>query len=269
MRRSPVMPAACLGLLAAVCGLPAPPPVRAEALVIAVSPSLLVPLKVLGRTFEAAHPDVRVHLHVDNALDLRRTIAAVHNDGRHDVEAGAVHLVAPGNDELLDRLEQRYYILPGTRRVYAVTRLVLVVPESLVDAPESLEQVARTPNMRLAVSDPQNTNLGWQTRRVLQALGVLPALEGRIDVAADAEAVLDHLLRGQADVGVLFSSDAAREGERVRISGVVRHPAVAPVSHSVAMDRFCPNRRLCLEFLEFTQSSDAQAAIRQLGYELK
>jgi len=269
MRQLPVILSMCLGLPAAVCGLPVTPSAGAEALVIAVSPSLLVPVEALGRAFEAAHPNVRVHLHVDNALDLRRTIAAVHNDGRHGVSAGAVHLVAPGDDELLDRLEQRYYVLPGTRRVYAVTRLALVVPESLADAPESLEQVARTPNIRLAVADPQDTDLGWQTRQVLLALGVLAALEGRIDVAADADAVLDHVLKGQADVGVLFSSDAAREGERIRISGLVRHAAVAPVSHSVAMDRFCPNRRLCLEFLEFTQSPAGQAAIRQLGYELK
>ncbi len=238
-----------------------------EQLIIAVSPSVVEPVAALGRAFEAAHPHVRVHLHVDNALDLRRTIAAVHNDGRHGVGTGAVHLIAPGDDELLERLEQRYYVLPGTRRVYAVTRLALVVPESLADAPESLEQVARTTGVRLAVADPQETDLGWRTRQVLQALGLLPALEGRIDVAADADAVLDHVLKGQADVGLLFNSDAARQRDRVRIAGLVRHAAVAPVPHSVAMDRFCPDRRLCLEFLAFTQSTAAQAVIRQLGYE--
>lgn len=269
MKRSRATLATCLGLLAMMNGLPPPPAAGAEPLVIAVSPSLLVPLEALGRAFEAAHPNVRVQLHVDNALDLRRTVAAVHNDGRHGVGSGAVHLIAPGDDELLDRLEQRYYVLPGTRRVYAVTRLALVVPESLVEAPESLDQVARTARMRLAVADPQKTDLGWQTRRVLLALGLLPALEGRVDVAADAEAVLDHVLKGQSDVGVLFSSDAAREQERVRISGVVRHQAVVPIPHSMAMDRFCPNRRLCSEFLDFTQSPAGRAVIRQLGYELE
>lgn len=266
MRRQPARLAIAFGSMLALGAATAG---AAEQLIIAVSPSVVAPVEALGRAFETSHPNIRVRLHVDNALDLRRTIAAVHNDGRHGVGTGAVHLVAPGDDELLDRLEQRYYVLPGTRRVYAVTRLALVVPESLVEAPESVEQVARAAGMRLAVADPEETDLGWRTRRVLQALGLLQALEGRIDVAADADAVLDHVLKGRADAGLLFSSDAARERERVRISGVVRNEAIVPIPHSVAMDRFCPNRLLCQEFLDFTQSQAGQAAIRQLGYELK
>lgn len=241
-------------------------PAHAEPLVIAASPGLAAPLEALGRAFEAAHPDVQVKIYFDSGLDLRRTIAAIQNDGRHTIGNGAMHLIAPGSDELLDRLEQKYYILPETRRTYALARLVLVVPESLADAPASFEALAAA-GMRVAVADPRETELGLHTKRLLDALGLSPALQGRLDVAADSHAVVDHVLNGRADIGVLFSADAVRERERVRIAATSHHAAVPPIRHSMTMDRFCPNRRLCQEFLDFTHSVQAQAALRLLGYE--
>jgi len=241
-------------------------PAHAEPLVIAASPSLAAPLEALGRAFEAAHPDVQVRLYLDSGLDLRRTIATIQNDGRHTIGTGPIHLIAPGSDELLDRLEQKYYVLPETRRPYALARLVLVVPESLADAPASFEALA-TAGVRVAVADPRETELGLQTRQLLDRLGLSSLLQDRLDVAADARAVVDHVLNGQADVGVVFSADAVRERERVRIAATSRHAAAPPTRHSMSMDRFCPNRRLCQEFLDFMRAAPAQAALRQLGYE--
>jgi len=239
---------------------------HAEPLVIAASPSLAAPIEAIGRAFEAVHPDVQVQMYFDSGLDLRRTITAIQNDGHHTIGSGAIHLIAPGSDELLDRLEQKYYVLPETRRPYALTRLVLVVPESLADAPASFETLAAT-GVRVAVADPRETELGLQTRRLLDALGLSPLLQDHLDVAADARAVVDHILNGQADVGIVFSADAVRERERVRIAATSRHAAAPPIRHSMSMDRFCPNRRLCQAFLDFMASAPAQAALRQLGYE--
>ncbi len=241
-------------------------PAHAESLVIAASPSLAAPLEALGRAFEAVHPDVQVRLYFDSGLDLRRTVAATHNDGRHADGTGVIHLIAPGSDELLDRLEQKSYVLPETRRPYAHTRLVLVVPESLVDAPSSFEALAAS-GARVAVADPQETELGMRTKGLLDVLGLSRALQGRLDVAADARAVVDHVLNGQANVGILFSADAVRERERVRVVAISRHAAAPPISHSMTMDRFSPNRRLGRTFLDFTVTAPAQAVLRQLGYE--
>lgn len=241
-------------------------PAHAEQLVIAASPGLAIPLGAVARAFETAHPDVQVRLYLDSGLDLRRTIAAIQNDGRHAVGAGAIHLIAPGSDELLDRLEQKYYGMPETRRPYALTRLVLVVPESLADAPASFEALAAS-GARVAVADPRETELGLRTKRLLDALGLSPVLRDRLDVAADARAVLDQILNGRADAGVVFSADAVRERERVRIVATSRHALAPPITHSITMDRFCPNRRLCQEFLDFTGTAPAQSSLRQLGYE--
>jgi len=235
----------------------------AEPLVIATSPSVKAPVEALGRLFEASHPDVNVLVYVDNGLDMRRTIAAMENNltGRYALAGkGPIHLVAPGGDELIDRLQMRYYVLPGTARTYIVEQLVLVVPEQLVEAPDSFEEMGSKVK-RLAVADPERTVLGQQTQGLLRSLGY----RGQLDVATDGRGVLDHLLSGQADAGVIFGHEAVKEQERVRVVAVAGQGYQQRI-HSMAMERYCPNRSLCEQFLAFVQSPGAQKVLKSLGY---
>ena len=239
-----------------------------EPLVIATSPSVREAVEALGRQFEQTHPDVSVRLYFDSGLDLRRTIAGMENNprGQFFLGSGPLHLVAPGGDELITRLEQKYYVLPGTKRPYAEVPLVMVVPESLVEAPTSFESLAKDPSVRIAIGDPDMTTLGQRTKQLLTGLGVWGAVEHRLDEATDTRSVLDHLLNGQADVGILFGPDAAKESQRIRIVAVAERGSLPPIIHSMAMERYCPNRPLCEEFLNFIQSPEAQAILRRLGF---
>ncbi len=242
--------------------------VAAETFVIAASPSVRVPLETLARAFEAIHPDVQVYLSFERGLDLRRTIAQLENKGTIVVEHGPVHLVAPGGDELLTRLAQKQYVFPESRTLYATRPLVLIVPESLVDAPTSFESITQDARWRVAVADPVITPLGQETAACLQSLGIAQALAGRLDVALDASAVLDHVLSGEADVGILFGPDAVAERERIRVAAVAPEGHHRPHMYSMAMERSCPNRTRCAEFLSFVRSSSAKDQLRQLGYGL-
>lgn len=252
----------CVNLL--LCGGSAQ--AEREAFLIAGSPSVKEVIDRLGAGFERTHPDVHMKLYVDSGLDLRRTIAGMENSmvGQYFIGSGPIHIVAPGGDEVLTRLEQKYYVLPGTKQSYAVEQLVLVVPESLVDAAESLEALSRGP-ARLAVADPSHTRLGAQTGAMLRTLGLEASFKERLDVATDFRGVLDHVLSGQADAGILFGHEAVKAQERVRVVARLEKGYVQTV-HSMAMERYCPNRSLCEEFLGYLHSEEAQAIVREAGY---
>jgi molybdate transport system substrate-binding protein len=239
-----------------------------EQLVIATSPSMRMPVEALGRQFEKTHPEIRVRLFFDSGLDIRRTIAGMENSprGQYFIGSGPIHLVAPGGDELLTRLEQKYYVLPGTKRPYAEVPLVMIVPEALVDAPTSFEALGKDDTLRVAVGDPELTALGQSTMQLLTRLGVWGNVERRLDKASDTRSVFDHLLKGEADVGIVFGPDAVQESQRIRIVAVSERGIIPPVIHSMAMERYCPNRALCEEFLGFIQSAEAQKELQRLGY---
>jgi molybdate transport system substrate-binding protein len=238
----------------------------AEPLVILASPSLKVPLEALGHAFEATHPDVRVKLHYESAINLRQTIAQMQNNGRHHIESGPFHLLAPGGAELITRMEQKYYVLPGTRRPFATAHLVLVVPATLVEAPTSFEELGRNTALRVSIVDSKVSETGRVTKELLEGMGLDVALKDRLDVAHDSGGVMDHILHGQADVGIVRNTEVFRYGDRIRVAAEAPSGSHALIVYEVAMERFCPNRRLCEEFLAFTQSSEAQAVLKRLGY---
>ena len=255
--------------LSVLClGLEISPAVATEQLVIATSPSMRIPVEALGRQFEKSHPEIRVRLFFDSGLDIRRTIAAMENSpiGQYFIGSGPIHLVAPGGDELITRLEWRYYVLPGTKRPYAEVPLVMIVPEALVDAPTSFEALGKDDTLRIAVGDPELTPLGQKTRELLIRLGVWGHVGHRLDKASDTRSVFDHLLNGEADVGIVFGPDAVQESQRIRIVAVSERGIIPLAIHSMAMERYCPNRALCEEFLGFIQSPEAQKELQRLGY---
>ena len=243
----------------------------AEPFLIAGSPSIGDLLKALGTAFEAKHPEVKVQVHQASGLELRQMIATMENRDRtkYFIGSGPIHVVAPGGDELITRLTWRYYVLPESRTLYATASLVLVVPESLVDAPSSFEALAKDAHIRIAIADPKLTVLGQKTDEFLRALGGGQATwRDRLDVATDASGVLDHLLNGQADVAIVFGPDAVQEANRVRVAAVAPEQFDRPVPHSMVMERLCPNRALCEEFLAFVRTPEAETIIKNLGYGL-
>jgi len=137
---------------------------------------------------------------------------------------------------------------------------------TLVEAPASFEELGKGAKYRIAVADPRLTELGRQTERLFASLGILNDVKGRLDVASDARGVLDHLLYGQADVGIIFGPDAVKEQERIRVVATAGKPTFEPTMHSMAMERYCPNRSLCEEFLSFIQSPEAEKVVKSLGY---
>lgn len=237
----------------------------AEPFVIAASPSVAGPLKALGRAFEEANPGVTVRLVFDTGLALRQTVATIENRGPYFIGTGPIHLIAPGGDELIARLQQKYYVLPGASVPYAAVPLVLVVPESLVDAPTSFESLEQDSHLRVAIADPGLTTLGKQTMQLLHVLG-FDQHQDRLDVAADAPSVLDHLLHGKADVAIVYGPDAIQERERVRVVATSLDHIQQPLVHSMAILRSCPDRGRCQQFLSFLHSSEAQRVLTELGY---
>ncbi len=240
---------------------------RAEPLIIAASPSMKAPVEALARSFEAKHPGVQVHVYYDTGLDLRQRIAGMENSPQGYIFGrGPIHVLAPGGDELITRLEQKYYVLPGSRRAYVAVPLALVVPTTLVEAPSSFRELAGSRVERIAIADPKLTELGRQTIQLFYALGIEEVADKKLDIASDPKGILDHLLHGEADVGIVFGPDAYQERERVRVVAVSDDQSVNPTVHSMAMERQCPNRALCEEFLNFIQTPEAHSVVKGLGY---
>lgn len=237
----------------------------AESLVIETSPSVKDAMAALGRGFETTHPHVTVQLSVDQAVDLRRTIAALENRGLLNTDSSPIHIVAPGGDELITRLENRQYILPMSRTVYATEQLVLIAHDASTDSPISFEALAQAESVRVAVAD-LTTQLGIETARLLSAVGFKDSQQIRLSHASTHTGVLDHVVAGNVTAGIVFGHQAYQSGLPLRIVAAAPPNLYRPIAHSMAVQRHCPNRQLCQEFLRFATSFEGQLILKQLGY---
>jgi molybdate transport system substrate-binding protein len=52
----------------------------------------------------------------------------------------------------------------------------------------------------------------------------------------------------------------------VRVVAIAEEKGYTAPAHSMAMERYCPNRTLCTDFLAFIRSAVAQAALKRVGY---
>lgn len=245
---------------------PGNPATGREDLVIVASPSLKAPMEAIARAFEDTHREVRVRLYYETAFQMRQMLARMQNTGRHHIGSGPFHVIAPGGHEIITRLEQKYYVLPGTRRPYALARLVLVVPANLENAPSSFKDLATNASLRVSIVDPNVSTTGRLTKEFLEGLGLADALKDRLDIAHDPSGVLDHILHGRADVGVVLNPELYRQRDLVRVVAEAPEGSHSKIVYEVAMDRFCPNRRMCEEFMDFTQSPEAKKILKRLGY---
>ncbi len=100
---------------------------------------------------------------------------------------------------------------------------------------------------------------------MLRSLGLVEALKGRLDLATDSHGVIDHVLSGQADAGIIFGHEAVRAQERLRVATIIEKGYSRTV-HSMVMERYCPDRPLCEEFLAFIQGAEGQGIVRQAGH---
>ena len=194
------------------------------------------------------------------------------------IESGApADLFLAANAAWMDYLEARGLIAPASRRALLGNRLVLVAADasaadaSAVDdgaAPPAslppLDAAALPAEGRLAMGDPEHVPVGIYARQALEALGLWPALRGRIAPAADARAALALVARGEAPRGIVYATDAAR-GAGVRAVASVPAALHEAIVYPIALLRG-RDSPLARRFLAFLTGPAGRAVFAGAGF---
>jgi len=160
----------------------------ARVLVIATSPAVEEAMAQLGRAFEASHPDVRVQL-----SSIRRSIFDGTNRrewriGQSLYRFRADHLVAPGGDEVITRMDRSITCCGGQGTVCDGTSGACGA-RVVKRGAGSFESLANMPSVRIAIADLK-TRLGWKPIDCCQGLGLKNAEGKRIDLTTDQGGIL-------------------------------------------------------------------------------
>jgi len=184
------------------------------------------------------------------------------------VESGApADVFVSADQEWMDYLASRKLIQAATRRDIAGNALVLVAPAdstiALKIGPGFALVAALGERGRIATGDPASVPAGKYARAALSRLGVWNSIASRVIPADNVRTALNFVARGEAPLGIVYSTDARAES-RVRVVDTfpsdthepIRYPAAATAVASAG----------AAGFLEFISSEPARIILVRAGF---
>jgi molybdate transport system substrate-binding protein len=175
---------------------------------------------------------------------------------------GAADLFLGADPRQLDRLESAGLLDPGSRAVLAENRLAAVAPAGSDVPVRRPRDLVRAAVGRVALAEPSSP-LGGYTRAYLQALGLYDALLPRAVRVDSSRAVVAAVRGGQADVGLVYASDAAlAPGCRL----LFRARPAAPIRYEAGVVRRGRQPEAARELLAFLSSARSARRFRRCGF---
>ncbi len=162
------------------------------------------------------------------------------------------------------RLEAEGLAVPGSRFTYALGRLVLWSPSpQRVDAAGKV--LAGGEYRFLAIANPDTAPYGAAARAVLEALGLWPAVQGRLVQGENIGQTFQFVASGNAELGFVALSQTIGHGGSRWVVPPDLYPPIGQQAVLLTAGRDNPAARA---FLDFLQSETARQQIAGAGYGL-
>ena len=222
--------------------------------------SLTDAMKDLGAAWAAhGHPAPRFVFAASSAL-------------ARQIEQGApAGIFASADEPWADYLQERNFLVPGTRSSPLGNQLVLIAP---ADQPG---EVALTPGVdllsrlgpsgRIATGDPASVPVGKYAQAALTSLGIWGKVAPRLARAENVRAALLLVERGEAPLGIVYATDAAAS-EGVRVVGTFPEDTHPPVTYPFALLKGGDTQE-ARALLAFLVGPDAAPTYRKLGFSVR
>jgi molybdate transport system substrate-binding protein len=149
------------------------------------------------------------------------------------IEQGApADLFVSADLEWLHYGMERRLLRPDSRVDLLANRLVLIAPR---DAPQAALEIRPGLDLatligtgRIVTGDVRSVPVGRYAKAALETLGLWPAIEPRLAMVENVRAALALVARGEAQIGIVYATDAQAE-PNVKVIGTFpaeSHPAV-------------------------------------------
>jgi molybdate transport system substrate-binding protein len=238
------------------------PPTEQELTVFAAA-SLTESFSELGKQFEAAQPGVKVLFNFAGSQQLR---AQLEQGAQADVFASA-------NTKEMNSAIASGLVVSGTQKVFARNRLMAIVPAANPGGVNDLADLAR-PGLKLVVAD-KAVPVGQYTLDMLDKMSQDPAFGADFKERVQAnvvsrednvKSVVAKVRLGEADAGVVYSTDAAGAAAKDLSLLPIPDPFNQIATYPLAVLAKAPLPELGQQFAEFVLSKEGQQTMSSFGF---
>ncbi len=245
--------AAALGLIAASI----PPALPADDIVIFAAASL-----------KNALDDINAAWKADSGKEATISYAASPALARQIEGAAPADLFISADLQWMKYLAEKNLIKPESEVKLLGNRIVLIAPRD-----SKAESIAIEPDFglnelvgegKLAMADVKAVPAGRYGKAALDALGVWPAVEGKVVQTENVRAALKLVATGEAALGIVYQTDANAE-PGVKVLGTFPENTHEPIIYPAALTASSVNPDAA-EFLTYLQSAGARALFEKQGF---
>ncbi|BCA53373.1 Molybdenum ABC transporter, periplasmic binding protein [Nitrospira sp. KM1] len=227
-----------------------------EILTVAAANSLKDALRKALPVFESQHPEVQVRVIYGPSQTLRRQIE----------EGAPIDVYLPSLFEEIEDLEKKGLVLNGTKQVFASTSLVLITGSSTPTPVSSLNELREAPVRRLAIGDPKTSSVGKVAVEFLKNSKLAPTFKSQLVYGQHSRAVLDLVAAGEAEIGVVYRTDAASSNQ-IRVLDTAPAGSHRPIRYGIAAVWTAKNHSAARELTDFLLSGEIQPQLAKLGFD--
>lgn len=225
-------------------------PAAVESVNVFAASSLTDSFKALGASFHAAHPDVTVRFNFAGSPTL---VTQIENGAQADVFASA-------DTANMDKLVSDGFSAAFTPAIFAHNQLEIVVGPGNPKGIYGLADLAR-PGI-VYISAAPSVPAGKYASQVLAKAGVAAKPKS---LETDVKAVVGKIELGEADAGIVYTTDVKSAGSKV--SGVEIPPGYNVVAtYPITIVKGTPNFAAANNFVAFVVSAAGQARLKDFGF---
>jgi molybdate transport system substrate-binding protein len=182
------------------------------------------------------------------------------------IEAGApADIFASAGARQMDELAAKSLILPDSRKDFARNVLVLIQPNDGLQL-SSFDDLRRPEVRKIAVGNAKTVPAGQYAAQTLNRLKLLPEIQPKLIYAEDVRQVLDYVVRGEVDAGIVYSSDAQLEPNSMRTIARAPDDSHDPILYPIAIMKESRHPAGARKFIDLVLSAEGQSILAKHGF---
>ena len=186
---------------------------------------------------------------------------------QQQIENGApVDVFASAGEAQMDALEQRDFVEATARRDFARNSLVLIVPKSSKLNIETFNDLTKPDVLKIAVGNPKTVPAGQYAEESLTKMNLAAALQSKLITAENVRQVLDYVVRGEVDAGIVYATDAQTAKDTVKVVAIADETSHSPILYPLAIIKEGRQKQAAQKFTDFVLGAEGQSLLRKYGF---
>lgn len=231
-----------------------PAPAKEE-LMISAAASLKDAMDDMKTSFESEHSNIKLSFNFGSSGKLSQQI----------IQGAPADIFLSASKKDMDTIQGKNLIVNDTRVDFAKNELVLITNNNSMLNISSFENIDLNKVNHLAIGEPKSVPAGRYAEETFQKLKLWDHLQSKLVMGSDVRQVLTYVESGNAELGVVYSSDAF-VSKKVKVLATAKPEWHKPIVYPGAVITNSTHMDEAKEFISFLSSDKGKEILKKYGF---